>query len=80
MHGRYLEHTFREGAGLVEDYRLQLGELIHKVGALDQDTFLGGAAQSAEERERNGNDQRAGAGDHQEQQRAVNPSDPLAGD
>ena len=79
MHRRHLKHAFREGAGFVEHHRLQLGKLVHEVGAFDEDALLGRAAQAAKKSERYGNYQRARTGYHQEQQAAVNPGGPLAG-
>ena len=35
----YLEYTFCEGAGLVEDQRFDIGQLIHEVGTFDKNAL-----------------------------------------
>ena len=59
---------------LVEDDSLCLGEQIHIVGSLDQDTVSGSPADTSEEGERNTDDQRTGARDNEEHQGTVQPS------
>ena len=80
VHGGHFEDAFGEGAGLVEDHGPELGQLVHVVGALDEDTLAGGAAEAAEEGEGNADDQGAGTGHHQEHESAVDPGAPFAGD
>ena len=78
VHGGDREDAFGQRARLVEDDGLHAGEGVHIGGALDQDAFARSAADAAEEGERHGDDQRAGAGDHQEHQRPVDPGSPGA--
>ena len=73
-------YALGQGAGLVEDHRLHAAERVHEIGALDQDTLPGGTADAPEEREGHGDDQRAGAGYHQEHQRPVDPGGPFTRD
>ena len=80
MDRRHFEDTFRKGAGLVENDRLHAAEGVHEVGSLDEDTLAGSPADTAEERERDGDHEGAGAGHHQEHQRPVDPGGPLARD
>ena len=79
VHAADLKHALRQRAGLVKNNRLSLRQGFQIVGALDQHAFLAGAADAGEEAERNADDQRAGAGDDQERQRAVDPLAPLRG-
>ena len=58
---------------LVEDDGLCLGEQIHHVGTLDQNTMPGSSADTPEEGEGHADNQRAGARDNEEQQGAVQP-------
>ena len=74
VHG---EQSLGERAGLVEDHRLRLGQLIQIVAALHQHALLGKGANAGKEGQRHGNHQRAGAGDYQEDQRPVNPVAPV---
>ena len=67
------EAALGQGAGLVEDHGLHLGEILQMVAALHQDAALGGPADAAEEAQRHGDDQRAGAGDDQEDEGPVEP-------
>ena len=65
-----------QGARLIKDHRVRLGQRLQIVAALDQDALAGGSADTAEEAEGDGDDQRAGAGHHQEVQRPQYPGAP----
>ena len=71
------EFALGQRAGLVKDYDARLGQRLQIIAALDQDTLLGRAADAAEKAQGNGNHQGAGAGHHQEVQRAGHPHTPL---
>ena len=71
-----LKYTLGQRTGLVEDHDLRLRKRLHVVRALDQHTGLARAADAREEAQRNADDQRTGAGDDQERQRAVDPDRP----
>ena len=62
-----------QGAGLVEHHGAGLGQGLQVVAALDEDALTGGPADAAEKAQRDGNHQRAGAGDDQEDERPVEP-------
>ena len=68
-----LEGTLGQGAGLIEDDDAGIGQLFQIGRALDEDAAGGSAADAAEEAQRDGDDQRAGAGDDEEGQGAVDP-------
>ena len=57
-----LKHALGQGAGLVKDHELRVGQRLQIVAALDQNALAGGAADAAEEAQGHGDDQRAGAG------------------
>ena len=63
-------------AGLVEDDRLDVGEGLHVVGALDEDARVGRAADAAEEAQGHGDDDGAGTADDEEGERPVDPLGP----
>ena len=73
-----LENAFRQGAGLVKHGNAGLGQCLQIVAAFDQNTALGRAADTAEEGQRDRDDQRAGAADDQEGQCAHDPVEPAA--
>ena len=75
VHGKA---PLRQGAGLVKNHGVHTAERLHIVCALDQHADTRGPADAAEEAQRYRNDQRAGAGHHQEDQRAVDPIAPRA--
>ena len=75
---RDLENALRQGAGLVKHGHAGLGQGLEIVAALDEDTALGRAADTAEEGQRDRDDQCAGAADDQEGQRAHDPVKPVA--
>ena len=79
VHARDLEHALRERAGLVEDDDLGLGQGLEIVRALDEDALVSCAAETREEAQRDADDQRAGAGDDKERERAVDPHAPRGG-
>ena len=76
MDGGYGKGAFRQGACLVKHHSVRLGQRFQIVAALDQNTALGGAADTAEKAQRYGDHQRAGAGDDQKGQRPVEPVRP----
>ena len=61
MYGGYFEDPFGQGSGLVEDNRPDCRESVHVIGALDEDAFAGGAADTAEEGKGHGDDKGARA-------------------
>ena len=88
MSGKMEQFLFREGfrmdslnlesaacqrPGFVEDHRGELCQSIHIIPALDEDSFVGCTADTGEECERNGDDQRAGTAYDQESQCPVEP-------
>ena len=77
VHAADLEIALRQRAGLVQDDGADLRERLHEVRSLDEDAVRARAADPGEEAQRDGNDQRAGTGDHEEGQRAVKPHRPL---
>ena len=58
----HLKHAFCQCAGLVEHNNADLIQCFQIVAALDKDAAFGGCADSAEEGQRNGDHQSAGAG------------------
>ena len=62
-----------QGARLVHDHHARLGQGLQIVAALYQHAHPGRAADAAEEAEGHGDDQGAGAGHHQEDQRPLHP-------
>ena len=62
----YCKHAFCKRSGLIENNSIDLRQHFHISGAFYQDTVLGCAADAAEERQRNGYDQCAGAGYNKE--------------
>ena len=78
MDSRHFEDPLRQRAGLVEDNGSELRERVHERGAFDKDALPRGRADAPEEGERDGNHQRAGAGNHQEHQGAVKPGRPIS--
>ena len=76
---RDLEHALGQRAGLVKHGSAGLGQRLQIVAALDQNAHAGRAADAAKEGQRDGDDQRAGAADDQESQRAHDPVCPVPG-
>ena len=74
------EVTLGQRARLVEHEGIRLVELFEIVGALDEDAVARGRPDARKEGERDGDDQRAGAGHDEEAERAVYPDGPIAGD
>ena len=72
-----LENALRQRAGFVKDDRFDLRQRFQIVRALNQHALFARAADAREEAQRDADDQRAGAGDDQKRQRAVNPIAPL---
>ncbi len=70
---RDLETPARERAGLVEHDGVHTAEGFQIISAFHQNPPPGSAPDSAEKAERDGKHQRAGARDHQKNQRAVHP-------
>ena len=60
-----LRFADRQRAGLVEGDDLDVGQSIELCAALDEDAEVGQAGQAADDRDRNANDQCAGAGNDQ---------------
>ena len=79
VYAGHLEHTLRQGARLVKDNVLGFREDLQIVRALDEDALLARAADAGEEAQRNADDERAGAADHEEGQGAVDPAGPVRG-
>ena len=79
MDGGDVEHALGQRARLVKDDDLRLRERFQIAAALDEYAVARGSADAAEEAQRHGDDQRAGAGDHQEDQRP-RPLTPIAAD
>ena len=48
MYFRYLEASLGEGAGLVENYGIDAGNGFETIASLEENTCLGGDADSAE--------------------------------
>ena len=63
-------------SGLVEYDRPDIRQSFQIVRSLDEDPFPGSSADPAEEAQRDGNDQGAGAGNDQKDQRPVDPGAP----
>ena len=81
--GVYRDHRERavgEGARLVKDDGVHVGERLEVVRTLDENAQLGRAADAAKETERHADHQRARAADDQEGQAAQNPVGPGTGD
>ena len=74
-----LKGAVGEGASLVKDNGVYLGQGLKVVRALDQYADFRGAADAAEEGERHADDQRAGAGDNEEGEAAQDPVGPSTG-
>ena len=68
-----LKDPLGQGAGLIEDHRIHLGQGFQVVGALDQYALPAGTADTGKEAQGDGDDQGAGAGDDQEGQGPVDP-------
>ena len=68
-----LKGALRQGAGLIEHHNAGVGQFFQIGRALDEDAAGGSAADTAEETQRDGDDQRTGAADDQEGQGAVDP-------
>ena len=69
----HLEGALGQGAGLIKHHDAGAGQLLQIGGALDQDAAGRRTADAAEEAQRDGDDQSAGAADDQEGQGAVDP-------
>ena len=78
MNGRDSEDALGQRAGFVKHDRIQLRQQLHIVGTLHQYALLGCTADAAEEGQRHGNHQSAGAGDDQESQGTMKPLHPVA--
>ena len=74
----YGKTALGQRAGFVHHHDAAIGQLFHVIAALDQNARAGGAANAAEKAHRHGNDQRTGAGNDEEDQRAVNPPGNIA--
>ena len=73
MHRLHREFSAGEGSGLVEDHGAELRQNVHIAAALHEYALAGSSSETSEEGERHADDQGAGAGDHEEDQRAVEP-------
>ena len=80
MDGGDVEDAPGQRTRLVKDHHFRTGKHLQVIAPFDQNPGPGGAADAAEEGEGNGNDQRAGAGDDQEDKGAVDPLAPGSGD
>ena len=81
--GVYRDHRERavgEGARLVKDDGVHVGERLEVVRTLDENAQLGRAADAAKEAQRHADHERARAADDQEGQAAQDPIGPGAGD
>ena len=67
-----------QGAGLVQRHQIELAAQLQVGTALDQNAAPGTGGQRADNGHRCRDHQRAGTGDHQQHQRAVNPVQPQA--
>ena len=67
------KRTLCQGAGFIEYHYLCMGQRFQIVTAFDKDADFGCTADAAKETKRNRDNQSAGAGNHQEGQRPVNP-------
>ena len=75
---RHREHALGQRAGLVKHRHAGVGQRLQIVAALHKDAAAGRAADAAKEGERNGDDHRTGAGDHEEGERPQEPGHPAA--
>jgi hypothetical protein len=66
----YVGRSDGERAGLVKQHGARFAERLDRAGTLDDDPVASGARESGDERDRRGEDQRAGRGDHDDGQRA----------
>ena len=76
LHGADLsdfKSALRQGAGLIEDHDAGVGQLFQIGRAFDEDAAGGCAADAAEEAQRDGDDQSAGAADDEEGEGTVDP-------
>ena len=76
VHGGHLKHAQGEGAGLVEDDGLHLGEGLQDVGAFHQDAFAAGTTDAGKERQGDADDQGARTADDEEGEGTVDPLAP----
>ena len=79
-HGEVGLHRFAvgQGAGFVQRQPAQLAALLQKHAAFDKDALSRRRRQAADDGDRGGDHQRAGAGNHQQHQRFVDPGEPVA--
>ena len=80
VHRDHRERAVGEGARLVKDDGVNVGERLEVVRTLDENAQLGRAADAAKEAQRHADHERARAADDQEGQTAQNPVGPGAGD
>ena len=80
VHRDHRERAVGEGARLVKDDGVHVGERLEVVRTLDENAQLGGAADAAKEAQRHADHERARAADDQESQAAQNPVGPGTGD
>ena len=80
VHRDHRERAVGEGARLVEDDGVHVGERLEVVRTLDENAQLGRAADAAKEAQRYADYKGARAADDQEGQAAQNPVGPSAGD
>ena len=80
MHRDDRERAVGEGARLVKDDGVHIGERLEVVGTLDENAQLGRAADAAKETERHADHERTRAADDQEGQAAQDPVGPGTGD
>ena len=73
MHGGHAKAAAGERSRLVKDHRFRAGKGLQIAAALDEDAAPRSAADAAKEGQRNGDDQRAGAGYDKEDQAALDP-------
>ena len=78
VHAHDAEGARGEGARLVENDRVDLRECLEIVGALHQDAEAARATDTAKERHRHGDDERARAAHYEEGQAAQDPAGPRA--
>ena len=76
---RHFKHTLCQGSGLIKHNILRLRQCLQVIRAFDQNTAGGSAADAAEEAQRNGDYQRAGAADNEEGQCSDDPCAPVCG-
>ena len=74
-----LKDALGQGAGLIKDHIIGLGERLQIVGAFDQHAGVAGPADAGEKAEGDADDQGTGAADDQEGQGAVDPVAPGGG-